>query len=301
VAKRLIRAAPGDERRARRFFERLFRPVRYHRGDQSQSRLTGYFEPELAGSLQPSPECNAPIYARPPDLVDSIDPVYRATEFPTPAQHSYLTRREIDAGALAGRGLEIAYVADPIALYFMHVQRSGRVRLNDGRVLRVGFDGKNGRPYTSIAKVLVERGELARDAVSLPVLDAWLRADLGRARALMQENESYIFFRINSDLVADAGPRGALGVSLTAGRSLAVDASIYPLGLPIYVSSASLDCHGEQGFHRLMIAQDVGSAIKGFERGDIYWGSGAEAGQLAGTTKHRGSFTVFLPRPIRRL
>lgn len=293
---RLMRAGAGDRRRARRFFERHFRPIAVGPPGAPGGLLTGYFEPELDGALAASADCRFPIYARPPELVDTVDPVYRASETGNAHPAAYFTRREIDQGAIAGRGLELAYVKDEVALYFMHVQGSGRIRLADGRVLRVGFDGKNGRAYTSIAKRLVERGELSRDDVTLPVLDAWLRADPVRARKLLQENESFIFFRLNDQLAATAGPLGAMNVALTAGRSLAVDAALYPLGLPIYVSAPTLDLHGQSSFNRLMIAQDVGSAIRGEQRGDIYWGSGSDAGRLAGTTKHRGSFSVLLPR-----
>jgi membrane-bound lytic murein transglycosylase A len=207
----------------------------------------------------------------------------------------YYTRGEIDAGALAGRGLELLYLDDPVELFFMQIQGSGRVRLTDGTWVRLGYAAKNGHSYTSIGRLLAERGEKAPGGLTMEGLKWWLRADPGRGRALMHENKSYVFFRELPKGEAGEGPVGAQGVPLTPGRSLAVDASYHALGTPIFVTAPDLAAGGAP-FRRLMVAQDVGSAIRGLERGDIFFGTGEAAGAIAGTTKHKARFYVLLPK-----
>lgn len=288
---------------ARDFFEAEFVPYRVA-DPGSGGFLTGYFEPELAGARQPTARYTVPLYARPDDLVTRGSELERAAlnDELTAARRtdaglrSYPTRREIEQGALAGRGLELAFLADPVDAFILHVQGSGLIALDDGRQVRVAYAAKNGHPYTSIGRLLVQRGEVALEDMSLETLKEWLRANPDRGRKLMWENESFIFFRELSADLAARGPEGAQGVALTPGRSLAVDGSIHALGLPIWVESPELDVHGAPGFRRLMIAQDVGSAIRGAERGDIFWGSGAEAGRIAGRTRHAGRFAVLLPK-----
>ena len=177
----------------------------------------------------------------------------------------------------------------------MQIQGSGRVRLTDGSWVRLGYAAKNGHPYTSIGKRLAERGDRPKD-LTMEGLKSWLRADPARGRALMQENKSYVFFRELPEAEAGAGPVGAQGVALTPGRSLAVDAAYHKLGLPVFV--AAPDLKGEDGkpFRRLMIAQDVGSAIRGPERGDIFFGTGEAAGAIAGGAAHPARFFILLPK-----
>jgi membrane-bound lytic murein transglycosylase A len=207
----------------------------------------------------------------------------------------YATRAEIDGGALAGKGLELAYVRDQVEAFFLQVQGSGRIRLPNGTHLRVGYDGKNGHPYTSIGRTLIDTGEMTESAMSLAALGNYLRADPARGLAVMQRNASFVFFRALTD--ADgAGPLGVDGIALTEGRSLAVDAGVHAIGAPIYVVAPELTHISGAPFQRLMIAQDVGSAIRGPERGDIFAGSGDAAGRVAGITKHSGRFFVLLPR-----
>jgi membrane-bound lytic murein transglycosylase A len=193
------------------------------------------------------------------------------------------------------------YFADPVDVFFLHVQGSGRVRLPDCRMVRVTYDGKNGHPYTSIGRHLIDTGEIGADQMSLPALAAWLKAEPKRGRRTMQRNASFVFFREMSGPEADAA-QGVNGIPLTEGRSLAVDTSVHAIGTPIYVAAPTLthggSQRGETGFSRLMIAHDVGSAIRGPERGDIYFGSGDAAGQMAGITKHPVTFTVLLPRGL---
>jgi membrane-bound lytic murein transglycosylase A len=178
----------------------------------------------------------------------------------------------------------------------MQVHGSGLVRLNEGGTARLSYDGKNGHPYTSIGKLLAERGAIAPGAMSMAAVKAWLRADQVRGRALMEENRSYVFFRVLDAEEGRDGPRGAQGVSLTPARSLAVDTAYHRLGLPIFVTADGLMTEDGHPFRRLMIAQDVGSAIRGPERGDIFWGTGEEAGAIAGSTRHRARFHVLLPK-----
>lgn len=307
IATDLVAGGTCDGDTARRFFESEFHAWRIV-GEGTSGFLTGYYEPVLKGSLVPDGRFCVPVLRRPPDLVQLVDHRLRAganaTGELTAARRvdgelvPYFTRAEIEDGALAGRGLELVYLDDPVAAFLMHVQGSGRVELPDGRVLRIGYDGKNGHPYTSIGGVLVTRGVYSRDQIDLETLRWWLEANPAEGRRLMQENRSYIFFAERPEGDPDAGPIGAQGTPLTARRSLAVDAAYHVLGTPIFVSAPALSHHGVAGFRHLLVAQDVGSAIKGPERGDIFWGTGREAERHAGLTRHAGRFVVLLPKEI---
>ena len=287
---------------AKHFFEANFSAHLITRPAKG-AMVTGYFEPELPGSLRPDDVFNIPVYALPDDLILLTNGTSRqglAADL-TAARKSdgrlipYFTRQEIEEGALGGRGFEIAYLADVAEAFIMQVQGSGAIRLQNGDVLRVNFAGKNGHPYTSIGKLLIERGELEPENASLDGLLDWLRANSGRGRLLMWENRSYPFFRVLSDAEASNGPYGSMGASLTPGRSLAVDPRYHQLGLPIWVAADELKDENEHSFKRLMIAQDTGSAIRGSVRGDIFWGSGAGAGNIAGKTKHICDFYILIP------
>ena len=288
---------------ARAFFERQFQPHRVvHKG--VDGLLTGYYEPLLEGSRTPQGRFRTALLKRPADLV-TIVPETRGSVAGslTHARRSaaglvpFATRAEIEAGALSGQGLELLYVADPVEKFFLQIQGSGRVRLTDGTTVRVQYDGKNGHPYSSIGRYLIDKGLLAADKMSMGALGHWLKADVDRARQVMNQNASYVFFR---EMPVDApGPLGAIEVPLVAGRSLAVDPGHHRLGSPVYVSAPTLTPAGHLGpFNRLMVAHDVGSAIRGPERGDIYFGSGDEAARQAGTTRHPGNLFVFLPSAI---
>jgi membrane-bound lytic murein transglycosylase A len=293
---------------ARRFFETNFAPHRVkHNGPAGL--LTGYYEPSLRGSRTPTDKFKWPIYRRPSDLVNIVPEAQRGTVGSSLTHgrqtatgiEPYATRTEIEQGALSGEGLELAYLADPVDLFFMQVQGSGRIVLPDGSSMRVSYDGKNGHPYTSIGRYLVDSGQISADRMTLGALGSWLREDEARGREVMRQNKSYVFFRALSGAEAES-PLGVLDIPLTPGRSLAVDTSFHAIGTPIYVVSETLthapshDGKAGQPFRRLMIAQDVGSAIKGPQRGDIFFGSGDMAGDLAGITKHAGIFYVLLPR-----
>lgn len=262
---------------ARHYFETWFAVVPLHGSDGADGLFTGYYEPELAGSRAPSDTYAVPLYRLPDGGTN-------------------LTRAEIDSGALAGRGLELLWLADPIDAFFLHVQGSGRIRLADGTIMRVGYAGNNGHSYTAIARILVERGELTKETATMQTLRDWLRAHPQEAPALLHRNERYIFFRE----VAGDGPIGAFGAVLTPGRSLAVDPEFMALGAPVWLDTTFPADTPEAGqpLQRLMVAQDKGSAIKGAVRGDIFFGSGEAALVYAGPMKQRGRYFLLVPKSV---
>ena len=302
----LKETAPLSNAAAQSFFERHFLPHPVSEG-APKGLVTGYFEPELEGAREPSERFHVPVYAKPEDLVALFPDAHRAAhnhEISAGRQTAdgvvpFATRQDIEKGALEGQGLEILYLADRFDAYIMHVQGSGRIVLPDGKVVRLAYAAKNGHPYTSIGRVLIDQGEITKEDMSLAALEAWVRGHPEKAEALMWHNRSYIFFREIVPESADIGPLGGQSVALTPGRSLAVDASIHALGSPIWVEAQGLAHGGARDFRRLMVAQDVGSAIKGPERGDIFWGSGAAAGEIAGNTQHRCRFWVLRPRAAK--
>ncbi len=292
-----------SSRESRAFFERFFVPHRVVHTHAS-GLLTGYYEPHIDGSLVHTARFQVPVFGRPPDLENVVPEEARAaggiayTHMRRTAAGlaPYPTRTEIEAGALAGQGLEVVWLADPVEVFFAQVQGSARIRLPDGRRIGLAYDGKNGHPYTSIGRVLIDRGAMTPDEMSMASLGRFLRADIERGREVMQQNASYVFFRAMAG-DEEPGAQGALGVALTTGRSLAVDTAFHRLGSPVFVDAPALRHGGQrQPFRRLMVAQDVGSAIRGPERGDIYFGSGEMAAARAGITKHAGQFYVLLPR-----
>ena len=290
---------------ARQFFESHFKP-HVVRHDGPKSLFTGYYEPVLPGSRQRGAEYAWPLLRRPEDLVNIVPESARG-QAAVQLTHGrlsgqdvvpYATREEIESGALDGQGLEFMWLKDPVDVFFLHVQGSGVIAFEDGRQTRVTYDGKNGHPYTSVGRYLIEEGLFPEAEMSLEALKVWLKARPEDARHAMWQNKSYIFFR---ELRADE-PASALGVMeipLTAGRSMAVDTSYHEIGMPIYVSVPGLHTFdGGAGLRRLMIAQDVGSAIRGPERADLFYGTGDEAGLKAGETIHPGQFHVLKPRPV---
>lgn len=283
---------------ARAFFEAQFRPARLEH-DGPAGLLTGYYEPVLDGSLTRSAAFSVPIYKRPSDLENVVPEAERGatrvayTHMRRTADGvaPYATRAQLEDGALAGSGLELCYLADPVEAFFLHVQGSGVIKLPSGRLMRITYDGKNGHPYTSIGRTLIDEGALSAEGLTLQALGDYLRADAARGRRVMQRNASFVFFR---ELCFDSAV-GVLGTPLVTGRSLAVDTAFHALGSPIFVTAPSMTHVSPGGFHRLMVAHDVGSAIKGPERGDIYFGTGSDALALAGITKHAGAFHVLQP------
>jgi membrane-bound lytic murein transglycosylase A len=305
LCARAERAKPADREAARLFFEMHFVPYRIVPADGSEGFLTGYYEPEVDGSYEKNDHFTWPIYARPDDLV-SLKPGETLPGLPEGLSAArnldgfiepYWTRADIEAGALRGLGLEGIHVADEVEAFLIHVQGSARVRLPDGTVFRLRYAGRNGHPYTSIGRLIVQEFGLTPADVTLEKLKAWLRADGERGRAVMRRNHSFIFFDLDEDIDPLRGPIGGAGVPLQAGRSLAVDRMIWSYGLPFFLDIPIPVAPGKtEPMHRLLIAQDTGSAILGAARGDLFFGSGPAAGILAGETRHRGTFYVLLPK-----
>lgn len=295
-----------DTAEARKFFEDHFTPHGYS-ADGLNGFVTGYYEPELKGSRTRSDRFSLPVYRVPDDLMQLFPDSERAkrNQEITAGRKTaegivpYYDRKQIEQGALEGRDLELVWLEDYVDAFYMHIQGSGRVVLEEGGHVRLAYAAKNGHPYTAIGRLLIERGEIEQGRMSMEAVRGWLADNPEKARELMWENRSYVFFRELPNDLAVPGPEGAQGVPLTPHRSLAVDTSIHETGTPIWIDAPDLDVHGEKGFHRLMVAQDTGSAIRGPERGDIFWGSGVDAGKLAGETRHGARFTILLPKEVK--
>ena len=263
------------------FFENEFSAVNV--SDEAQSLFTGYYEPQVFGSITPTRDYSVPIYAKPPDLTSR-----------TP----YFSRREIEEGALAGQGLELCYLSSWEEAYFIHIQGNGRVLLPDGKALRLSFAAKNGHGYNSIGRLLLDRGIGSAQSMSMQFLKTWMRDNLGEARKLTWENPSFIFFSANDQIDPSLGATGAAKVPLTPMRSLAVDRSYWAFGTPLFLSTHLPPEAGGDAFQKLMIAQDTGSAIKGVVRGDVYFGWGPNAELAAGHMKQPGQMIALLPKPL---
>jgi membrane-bound lytic murein transglycosylase A len=298
---------PGS---ARDFFEQRFQPWRVRPDAGAASGfLTGYYEPRLRGSLEPSDAFRAPVLGRPDDLVTfaageappSFDPALSgAQRLSDGALRPYPDRAAIEAGD-AGGGRPVLWLEDHVELFMAQVQGSATVELTDGRIVRLAYAGRNGQPYTSIGRILIESGEVAESDMSLARLKSWLRAhgqspgDEGRS--LMQRNRSYVFFKLETAFDPTEGPIGGEGVSLTPLRSIAVDRGLWAYGTPFWLDARlPWEGSGPTPFRRLTIAQDTGSAILGAARADLYFGGGDEAGRRAGAIRHPCDFTVLLPR-----
>ena len=293
--------AAADGAAARNFFEAQFLPFRVQQADGSSSGLiTGYYVPDLKGSRTRSERYRWPLYGVPDDLlVIDLRSVYpELGDYRLRGRLEgrrvvpYYSRAEIDAGKLP-EGNELFWVEDPVELFFLQIQGSGRIELEDGTQVMVNYADQNGYPYRSIGKLLLDRGAMTRDQMSMQNIQAWARQNPDQVGALLAENPSYVFFR---ELPAGVTrPFGALGVQLTAERSLAVDPHSIPLGAPVFLSTTWPG--GDIPLNRLLVAQDTGGAIKGRVRADFYWGIGDEAGALAGRMKQPGRLWVLLPRP----
>lgn len=282
--------APGDEA-ARGFFERYFMPVRLD-GGSGNSLFTGYYEPEMKGALHRGGAYQTPVIAFPPAFAAARS---SGETLPTRGEiEDMLADGRLDASSLA-----LVWLADPVDAFFLHVQGSGRVALEDGRTIRLAFSAKNERPYTSIGKLLIEDGAIPRDEVSMQTIRAWLASHPEAVRPLLRRNDSYIFFKV-LDADATLGPPGAERVNLTPGRSLAVDRSLHPLGALFWLDTTVPIPHaeGSTAFRRLMVAQDTGTAIRGLQRGDIFWGAGSVAAEIAGRMKQQGELIALLPRTL---
>jgi len=252
---------------------------------------TGYYEPEIEGSRTPRPGY-VPIYRLPPDLVrctkqDGTTGRGRIDE--TGTCILYYTRAEIEDGALAGKGLELAWAKDPVDLFFLEIQGSGRIRLDDGTVMRVGYAGQNGRDYVAIGRLLRDRGILPPGGANMQAIKDWIRANPDQGRELMRQNLSYVFFKE----LTGPGPLGALGVPVTPRASVATDPNYVPLGAPIYLHKAD-----RPEVDGLWVAQDTGGAIKGPNRFDTFWGAGPEAVAIAGGMSAAGEALILVPKGV---
>jgi membrane-bound lytic murein transglycosylase A len=293
--------ASPDAATIRAFFEQHFSPWQINQADNSiEGLVTGYYEPLLRGSRLPTAKYRFPIYAAPEDLlvVDlaSLYPELKNLRLRGRLQGNkvvpYFSRAEIEAGSAPMRGKELVWVEDAVELFFLQVQGSGRVQLENGDTMRIGYADQNGHPYRSIGKWLIDKGELTLDKASMQGIKDWGRQNSARLPELLNANPSYVFFRELPNHLS--GPLGALGVPLTAERSIAIDPRGMPLGAPVWL--ATTRPNSSETLNRLMLAQDTGGAIRGNVRADFFWGFGDEAGKKAGSMKQKGRMWVLLPR-----
>jgi membrane-bound lytic murein transglycosylase A len=290
---------------AQSFFESEFVPVRVSDPERPGGMFTGYFEPEFRGSRTRGGPYQVPIYQRPSDLETFDAAARQATGLaygrrvggaPAP----YHSRKDIETGALAGRDLELVWLTDWADAFFLQIQGSGRVRLQDGGMMRVAFAAKTGLPYTAVGGILANRGDIPRSEVSMQSIRAWMAKHPDAARELMWQNESYVFFREIPASDPSLGPPGAQQVPLTPMRSLAVDRAYWAFGTPVWLEAdvPSGPAGAMQPFRRLLVAQDTGSAIKGRVRGDVFWGTGEAAANVAGLMQSPGTMVALLPRAV---
>lgn len=298
------RAACGDVRRDPDFRAALLRNFEAQRMEtedgKSDGLFTGYYEPEIAGAPEKTARATVPIYGKPNDLVtvdlgqfrDTLQGQRISGRVQDGKLVPYDDRAQIARSGLGARAPIIAWAEDPVALFVLEIQGSGRLRYPDGRIQRIGYATGNGRPYVPIGKVLVQQGALDAGSVNMPAIRAWLAANPARVREILDANPSNIFFRLT-----DKAPTGSSGLVLTPGRSLAVDTKFVPIDTPVW-----LDCEDPRGngarLRRLVLAQDTGGAIQGAVRGDLFWGSGAQAEEAAGRMKSSGRAWLLKPKNV---
>ena len=298
----------SDDAKAKTFFEENFAPLRISRLGEPDGFVTGYYEPVLEGSRTQTDVYNVPVYRRPSNLFvrgykqDSVSlpnkgPVYR--KIGRRKLVPYYDRGEIEDGKIAGRGLEIAWLKDPTDLLFAQIQGSARIKFDDGTTLRLNYDAYNGYPYTAVGRILIERGIIPKEEMSMQKIREWMAQNPDGAKELRRQNRAYIFFR-EVNLSDKDEAVGAQGIPLTAGRSIAVDKSLHVYGTPFFIEG-ELPIDSERSktpFHRLMIAQDTGSAIIGPARADLYFGAGADAGRVSGRLRHPMHFVMLVPKSL---
>ncbi|HEY2035121.1 MAG TPA: MltA domain-containing protein [Rhizomicrobium sp.] len=292
---------------ARRFFESWARPVAVANGDNPNGTFTGYYEAQIDASRTQHGAYQTPIYATPDNLVgvdagDFLDDLKGRRFTGCVDGHTLVKcpeRAQIDASGLKQAKI-LFYADDPVSVFFLHIQGSGRVRFDDGTSARVNYDAQNGQPYTAIGKTLIGMG-VPRDGMSMQVIRKWLKDHPADAQRVMETDKSFIFFREEPITDVDAGPAGSEGVALTPAVSLAVDMKLHPLAAPMFVVATRPDANPDRGdlsFDQLMVAQDSGGAIKGAVRGDVFWGFGDDAASIAGRMKSSGKLYVLLPKMV---
>lgn len=298
----------ADDGKAKTFFEENFTPLRISRLGEPEGFVTGYYEPVLEGSRTQTDVYNVPVYRRPSNLFvrgykqDSLSlpnkgPVYR--KIGRRKLVPYYDRGEIEDGKIAGRGLEIAWLKDPTDLLFAQIQGSARIKFDDGSSVRLNYDAYNGYPYTAVGRILIERGIIPREEMSMQKIREWMAQNPDGAKELRRANRAYIFFR-EVNLSDKEEAVGAQGIPLTAGRSIAVDKSLHVYGTPFFIEG-ELPIESERAktpFRRLMIAQDTGSAIIGPARADLFFGAGADAGRVSGRLRHPMQFVMLVPKSL---
>ena len=289
----------------RKFFEQYFVPCEVRDSSRPEGLFTGYYEPEAEGSLKQEGAFQVPMYRKPPELVALDAESQKSTGLSygimrNSKAHRFSTREEIEKGALNGRGLEIVWLKSWVDAFFMHIQGSGRIKLPNGQVIRLAYAAKNGQPYTGIGSMLLQRGIATPATMSMQVLRNWMATHPDEAPALMWNNKSFIFFRDIEVPDKNLGALGAQQVHLMPLRSLAIDRSNWMFGTPIWLdtSTPTESSGGSKPFQHLMIAQDTGTAIKGYVRGDVYWGWGDEAAITAGHMKSPGRMIALLPHAV---
>ncbi|HWL31104.1 MAG TPA: MltA domain-containing protein [Xanthobacteraceae bacterium] len=304
VCGRAVAAKPSKPGEARAFFEKNFRPIHISPLGSDDGFLTGYYEPIVTGARHRESGFDYPLYRKPSNLLPGGRMLVSSVGVGKKKAHRrklvpFHARAAIDDGVLAGRDLEICWLKDPIDAFFAHIQGSVRVLLDDGRLMRLNYQAANGHPYYAVGRDLIERGIVPKDEMSMDRIRQWMERHPKEGEALRRKNKSYVFFR-ETRLANDEEPLGAQGVSLTPGRSIAVDRNLHVYGTPFFIS-AMLPIQSEQPttpFRRLMIAQDTGGAIVGPARADIYFGAGDEAGSISGRLRHPGRFVMLLPREL---
>jgi membrane-bound lytic murein transglycosylase A len=300
-----VTVAPANAADARAFFEQRCQPFFIRRAEGRNGFVTAFFEPEIEVAAKPDAVYRYPFYRRPTDLIDlddsnrpsNLDSSYMFGQSKDGVISAYPDRGEIARGYLEGRSLEIAWAKSKVDVFFVHVQGAARLRYRDGTLGRITYAAKAGHPFSPVGRLLIDRGAIAPAAISMQSIRDWLYAHPDQVDEVLAHNRSYIFFR---DAAVDdirAGPIAAAKVPLVAGRSLAVDRLIHTFGFPFFIRSESLThLDGGKPFQRLMLALDTGSAIVGPARGDIFTGSGYEAGELAGTVKNDADFYILVPK-----
>jgi membrane-bound lytic murein transglycosylase A len=298
----------SDGAKARAFFEAHFLPLRISRIGEDDGFVTGYYEPVIDGSRTQTDVYTVPVYRRPSNLFvrgfkqDAVGLPNKGQVFRKIGRRKlvpYYDRAQIEDGAIAGRGLEICWLKSQTDLLFAQIQGSARVRLEDGSTLRINYDAHNGYPYTAVGRILIDRGIVPKEQMSMQRIREWMDQNPDGAKELRRQNQSYVFFR-EVPLSDKDEAVGAQGVPLTPGRSIAVDKALHVYGTPFFIEGA-LPIESEQSktpFHRLMIAQDTGSAIVGPARADLYFGAGADAGKVSGRLRHNVRFVILIPKSL---
>jgi membrane-bound lytic murein transglycosylase A len=291
---------------ARRFFELHFTPCKVVSDSGEKGFVTGFYEPEAEASPQKTEHFRYPLLSRPSDLVNvndnsrpaGMDPYFAFGRKTDTGIVEYFDRGAIEQGALAGKDLEIAWLADPVDVFFIHVQGAARLTMPDGTVKRVTYAAKSGHPFVGPGRKLADLGEIPPKDVTMQSIRRWFRENPSRIHEILWQNRSFIFFRQAPIDEPGLGPVAAAKVPLTPGRSVAVDRLLHTFGTPIFIDAPTLVAYGRKPFRRLMVAQDTGSAITGPARGDLFTGSGFAAGEIAGVIRHPADFFALVPRSL---